>query len=47
MLLFALKNGFRITAVEPQPDPEENRIWLEKELQAAEPMAQASSSALP
>jgi GNAT superfamily N-acetyltransferase len=30
MLLFALKNGFRITAVEPQPDPDENRIWLEK-----------------
>ena len=32
MLLFALKNGFRITAVEPQPDPDENRIWLEKGL---------------
>lgn len=32
MLLFALKNGFRITAVDPQPDPEENRIWLEKML---------------
>jgi ribosomal protein S18 acetylase RimI-like enzyme len=32
MLLFALKNGFRITAVEPQPDPDENRIWLEKAL---------------
>jgi ribosomal protein S18 acetylase RimI-like enzyme len=30
MLLFALKNGFRITAVDPQPDPDENRIWLEK-----------------
>jgi GNAT superfamily N-acetyltransferase len=32
MLLFALKNGFRITAVDPQPDAEENRIWLEKVL---------------
>jgi ribosomal protein S18 acetylase RimI-like enzyme len=32
MLLFTLKNGFRITAVETQPDPDENRIWLEKVL---------------
>ncbi len=32
MLVFALKNGFRITAVDTQPDPEENRIWLEKVL---------------
>lgn len=32
MLLFALRNGFRITGVDPQPDPEENRIWLEKVL---------------
>ena len=32
MLVFALKNGFRITDVQPQPDPEENRIWLEKVL---------------
>jgi ribosomal protein S18 acetylase RimI-like enzyme len=46
MLLFALKSGFRITAVEPQPDPDENRIWLEKALQAAEPMDRASSNAL-
>ncbi len=36
MLLFALKNGFRITAVEPQSDPEENRIWLEKVLPGVE-----------
>lgn len=30
MLFFALNNGFKITAVKPGPDIEENRILLEK-----------------
>lgn len=30
MLIFALKNGFYITAVEQRSDPGTNRIWLEK-----------------
>ncbi len=34
MLLFALGNGFRICGHEAQPDPWQDRIWLEKELQA-------------
>ncbi|MEO1715389.1 MAG: GNAT family N-acetyltransferase [Bacteroidota bacterium] len=33
MLLFALGNGFRICGYEAQPDPWQDRIWLEKELQ--------------
>jgi GNAT superfamily N-acetyltransferase len=32
MLIFALKNGFQITAVEPMEAIEEYRIWLRKEL---------------
>jgi GNAT superfamily N-acetyltransferase len=32
MLLFALRNGFVITGVDPRPDPAENRIWLEKQM---------------
>ena len=32
MLIFALSNGFYITNVEPQLDPKQNRIYLEKRL---------------
>lgn len=32
MLIFALHNGFYITAVEEREDPMHNRIWLEKVL---------------
>ncbi|MCI4647946.1 GNAT family N-acetyltransferase [Phaeodactylibacter sp.] len=32
MLIFALNNGFYITAVEKRADPLSNRIWLEKVL---------------
>lgn len=32
MLLFAIKNGFYITAVEPREKFEEHRIWLRKDL---------------
>ncbi len=33
MLIFALNNGFYITAVEKRADPLTNRIWLEKVLE--------------
>lgn len=32
MLIFALRNDFRIVGVEPQDDIEQHRIWLEKQL---------------
>lgn len=32
MLIFALNNGFYISAVEKRTDPLSNRIWLEKVL---------------